>query len=92
MTSMMTWVDAPWTYSDTLPCAPSGAMVKFGAVVPATKFWSDASGTALPVGNTVRKPVPSASVTVTFRATATAPTGVAGVPWPTTPTDSVSPA
>ena len=92
MTSMMTWVDAPCTKSDTFPCEPSGATVKFGAVVPATKFWRDAFGTAPPVGNTVRNPVPSACVTVTLMATATAPAGVAGVPWPTTPTVSVWPA
>ena len=67
-------------------------MVKFGAVVPAVKFSNEASGTSAPVGNEVRWPDPSASVTVTFSATATALGGTAGVPVPTTRVEIVAPA
>src|ERR1700677_2252945 len=51
----------------------TGSVTRFATVAPAVQFRFDASGWAWPVGQTVRKPAPVVSVTVTLATTAETP-------------------
>src|SRR3954453_14751024 len=57
---------------DTFPAAPSLAMTRFGTVWAGTKLRFDAVGIGSPVGQTVMKPFPDGSVTVTLMTTLSA--------------------
>ena len=69
---------------------PTFAITRFGTVWPTTKFRFDAPGLDDPDGNTVMKPEPDGSTTVTFNTTA--PTPDDGTPpRPVTTNDRVPP-
>src|SRR6516165_3750579 len=85
---MTTSIGPPKSRTDTLPLDESGRVTALAIVTPAVQFRFEVNGAVSP-RHTVRKPGVLVSVTVTFRATASASAGTPAAP--RTGTTRVSP-
>src|SRR6516162_2261066 len=82
VTSTTTWAAPSKLNRSIWPPAPSPTVTMLATVWPATTLTFEAVGWVAPAGHTVRYVAAVGSVTVTFRATATASAGMSA--WPVT--------